>query len=156
MEGDTEMIIDDALERVKRDRPGESTEEEQLTWLGQLDAAWLDEVVSAHELNEGETIPESFAGYADASGSEELLIPLPDDEIYIYWLYAKIDYRLGEMERYNNDMAMFNTMWDQAAKRWHRAHMPLSGVLRHVVYGHRTSAGAADDPLNQRGDWTRS
>ena len=150
------MELDNLIERVKRDRPGEATEDELLTWVGQLDTAWLDEVICTHEPGEEYDRQIYFRGYMDAAGDETLMIPPPDDEVYIHWLYAKIDYRLGEMERYNNDMAMFNTLYSQAAKRYNRQHLPLGQRLRHAVYGHWGGQPGADDPLDQRNDWTRS
>lgn len=83
--------------------------------------------------------------------TREVLIPEIDEEVYIHWLYSKIDYRLGEMERYNNDAQMFNYAWDAAAKRWHRHHMPIGRQVIHNVYGHGYPWYPADDPLNQRG-----
>jgi len=46
---------------------------------------------------------------------------------------------------------MYNTAWNEAAKRWHRHHMPLGRHVRHNVYGHPVAWwGAEIDPLNQR------
>lgn len=84
-----------------------------------------------------------------------LLIPEIDREVYIHWLYAKIDYRLGEMERYNNDAVMFNMAWTAAAKRWHRQHLPKGRQVIHNVYGHPFPWHPVEDPLNQRGDWAK-
>lgn len=86
----------------------------------------------------------------------DLLIPAIDEETYIYWLYSKVDFRLGEMGRYNNDATMFNTAWDTAAKRWHRHHLPLGRQLRHVVYGHPVPWRPWEDPLDQRRDRHRT
>lgn len=93
---------------------------------------------------------ENFNEYSSADVSEELLIPSPDEEIYIHWLYAQIDYRLGEIERYNIDAQMFNTRWDAAAKRYNRQHMPLGNIIHHVAYGRPARWLGDEDPLNQR------
>jgi len=99
--------------------------------------------------------PEDWAERVRRHLTRQLLIPEIDEEVYIHWLYAKIDYRLGEMERYNNDAAMFNTDWDAAAKRWHRQHLPKGRQVIHNVYGHPFPWHPVEDPLNQRGDWAK-
>ena len=90
---------------------------------------------------------------AMTEASTSLLIPPPDDEVYIYWLYAHIDMRLGELDRYNNDAVMYNNEWLQAAKRYNRSHMPKGRQLRHVVYGSLPVPRGPEDPLDQRRDW---
>lgn len=162
------MTIANAMARVKADRPGESTDAELLTWLSQLDALWRADVMETHMRSEAEAAAmEAWEGYdGDTDTATELMIPAPEDEVYIYWLYSKIDYRLAEMERYNQDAALFNIHWSGAAKRWNRTHRPLGRQLRHVTYGGGISGsgfgqaapweeGASDDPLNMGGDWTR-
>jgi len=89
----------------------------------------------------------------ETEDEQVLLIPAPDDEVYIYWLYSKIDMRLGEIARYNNDAMLFNAAWDAAAKRWNRTHRYKGRQLRHVVYGSLPTPRPLEDPLNQRGDW---
>lgn len=77
-----------------------------------------------------------FTGYSrDFDGARELLIPPPWDEVYVYYLYAQMDQRLGEIERYNNDAALFNAAWNDAVTWYNRTHMPLNVKVHHVVYG---------------------
>lgn len=145
------MTIKDALERVKYDRPGESTEAEMIKWLSQLDGRWADEVIMTHE-----PVDEDFAfeGYDESTDREtELLIGEPDDETYIYWLYSRIDFRLGEIERYNADAALFNTAWNEAAKRYNRHYLPRMTIIHRVAYGDPAPYTADEDPLNQRRGW---
>lgn len=277
------MTIAEVLTRVKRDRPGESTDAELIQWLSQLDRRWVDEVILTHvpwdpevratvtmedlstypgikasrtddgvtvvngsdegvsnvpiwtargaQLVEGETYVLSFEelggskaiaagellnislvcqnpfwlvmdsvvkpgetatfqapytgsyyyglsvpaagsvfrdwttrvrltkhtdftawdGYdTETNRATELLIGEPDEEIYIHWLYAKIDYRLAEIERYNLDAAMFNQGWTEAAKRYNRQHRPLGRIVHRVAYGDPAPWIGDEDPLNQR------
>lgn len=100
---------------------------------------------------EDKHLPVNWLQKIQAAQKEKMLIPEIDEEVYIHWLYSKIDYRLGEMDRYNNDAQMFNYAWDAAAKRWHRHHMPIGRQVIHNIYGHGYPWYPADDPLNQRG-----
>jgi len=156
------MTINEALTRVQRDRPGEATEAELRKWLNDLETRWQMEQIDTHWPTPAEIEAAQAAAEAAENGEAEetnpddaaLLIGSPDDEVYIYWLYSKIDMRLGEIARYNNDAAMFNTAWDAAAKRYNRTHRYKGRQLHHVVYGSLpVPRGQADDPLNQRGDW---
>ena len=185
-EGGKGMTIAEALERVKRDRPGEATDAELRKWLAELDERWRLEVIDTHwpslremaeaqaDAQEDETDGAETDGAetdgAETDGAEtddaeddtddaedetddsstELLIPSPDDEVYIYWLYAHIDLRLGETDRYNNSATLYNAAWQQAAKRYNRTHMPKGRQLRHIVYGARPFPRGGEDPLDQR------
>lgn len=136
------MTTLEVIERVEKDRPGESTREEMLRWLCQLDGKWWEQVVATHEGAEGVEKPVCYVDNA----TTELLIPAPYDEVYIHYLYSKIDYRLGEIDRANNETMYFNAEWLDARKAYHRAHKPKRTVIDHVVYGY--GALRRDDPLN--------
>lgn len=111
------------------------SQEDMATWTAQYQAA------------------QAAADAAAALRAQTLRIGQPDDEVYIYWLYAKIDQRLGEIARYNNDAMLFNAAWDAAAKRFNRTHMPRGRQLHHIVYGSLPVPRGGEDPLNQRRDW---
>ena len=99
------MTIGQAMETAQRERPGEATEADMLRWLSQLDAQWFQDVVMRHEHEAGA----SFAGYtAETARDTALLIPVRWEEIYIHYLFAMTDQKLGEVERYQNDAALFN------------------------------------------------
>lgn len=136
------MTTLEVVERVERDRPGESTRGELMRWLSQLDGKWYEQVVSTHE---GADTAEAPGLYKDGEETELLIRP-PYDEVYIHYLYSKIDYRLGEIDRYNNATMLFNAEWQDARKAYHREHKPLRTVIDHVVYGRGVQRG--DDPLN--------
>ena len=139
------MTTLEVLERVERDRPGETTRPEMLKWLSQLDGKWYDQMVKTHE---GAELVKRPGPYVDGV-EEELLIAPPYDEVYVHYLYSKIDYRLGEIDRYDNSVTLFHDSWLEARKAYHREHMPLRTVIDHVVYGYGVRCG--DDPLNLRG-----
>lgn len=124
------MTLAEVLERIDRERPGESTEEEKLRWLSQVDGQWYREMVLTHEGAEETT----FAPYTtDGDKSVALLIAPPYDEVYIHFLYMQTDQRLGEIERYNNDAALYNQGMLEARQAYNREHMPLQGSsLRNI------------------------
>ena len=79
------------------------------------------EIWSAHEM----AVP-AFAGYgpeADLDGTA-LLIGWPYDGIYRWYLEMKIDDANGEMTKYNNSAAKYNTYYQAYQNAYNRAHMP--------------------------------
>ena len=52
------------------------------------------------------------------------MIPFPYDELYPRYLAMRIDLEHGELERYNNDAALFNRLWQTTAAHYCRTHSP--------------------------------
>ena len=75
--------------------------------------------------------PAGFRGYDGETeiGTTELLIPFPYDELYLRYLLMRIDLENGELDRYNNEAAQFNRLWQSFAGQYCRTHRPL-GVER--------------------------
>ncbi len=98
------MKLTEAITRIDEMKYNTYPREEKIAWLSELDG-----MVNAHILNPGDTNV-SFAPYDSvADGQKELLAPAPFDNMYLYWLEAKIDYYNGEYTRYNNAINLFNT-----------------------------------------------
>ena len=72
--------------------------------------------------------PEPFSGYDGQTElrTAQLLVPFPYDELYLRYLVMRIDLEQGELERYNNDAACFNRLWQSCAAHYGRTHEPLS------------------------------
>lgn len=138
------MTVAEVLERIDRERPGESTEEEKLRWLSQVDGQWYREVTRTHEGAEDV----SFAPYTAADKSAALLIAPPYDEVYIHFLYMQIDQRLGEIDRYNNDAALYNQGMLEARQAYNREHMPLQ---RHSLRNYMPDRALGRDVENPLG-----
>lgn len=94
-------------------RPNTIESEIKLRWLEELDGRIYGEILSSHEGYENFEIPKT-----------ELIAPAPYDEMYIYWLFMKMDYMNGETERFNNDALMHNTAWLNYANHINRTCMP--------------------------------
>ena len=64
--------------------------------------------------------------------STELLIPKPFDQAYIYWLQSKIDYFNGEIARFNNSSAMYNSLYSDFAAWYTRTHKPFESGWKYL------------------------
>lgn len=138
------MTIGEVLERVQAERPGESGEAELIRWLSQLDGRWRREMLETHAPG----VSGAFAGYTPSTAqTTALLIAPPFDEVYMHYLYAQIDQRLGEIDRYLNDAQLFNALWEEAEKSYHSSHLPLE---KHRLRGYRPgSVRRGSDPLGR-------
>lgn len=54
-----------------------------------------------------------------------LIVPDPYAMLYVYWLMTKIDLQNLEMDKYNNDRALFETAYDTMHDWWNRTYMPV-------------------------------
>ena len=116
------MTILEAITRADQIRPNELEPAVKLRWLSTLDGQIYTELLAAHA--DG---PERFGGYDGETElqSTELLVPGPYDELYLRYLLMRIDLEHGELERYNNEAAGFNRLWQSFAAQYCKRHQPL-------------------------------
>ena len=116
------MTAGEVIALVDALRPNQYGEEQKLRWLSTLDGQIQKELLEAYQ---GELAP--FSGYN--AGTElrttNLLVPFPFDDLYLRYLVMRIDLEQGELERYNNDAAAFNRIWQSYAAHHGRTHDPL-------------------------------
>lgn len=118
------MTLSQAITRADLSRPNELEPELKLAWLTALDGR-LQRLLRAHE----GPVPD-LPGYGPDTDPDTVLpIPAPWDEIYVLYLLMRIDLENGELERYNNDVLLYNRAWQAFAGDFTRTHMPL-GVDR--------------------------
>lgn len=115
------MTINEAISRAEELKPSTYPHNMLVNWLGMLDDAASDFMALYHK-NDGETETE-YQGYNDETDPETvLLIPHPYDEIYIYWLFSKIDFFNEEYEKFNNSNAMYESVWSDFQRYYNRDH----------------------------------
>lgn len=124
------MRLQEALDKADAQRTNMITRPEKIAWISELDGLIWSEIVSKHNLLPGEEIRLSVMPEydEDTEPGKKLLVPFPYDEVYTYWLMAKIDERHAEAERYNNDKLTFNGYYEQFSDWWTRNHMPKTNV----------------------------
>ena len=121
------MTIGEAVDRIDSLKHNIFTVSEKIAWLSRLDALVKEEILDTCE---GEVIP--FAGYdTNADRNTPLLVGAPYDEIYLRYLEAQMDYANGEIDRYNNAIAMFRAVFDSFSNHYRRHHMPKKTAFRY-------------------------
>jgi hypothetical protein len=119
---EVKMTIIEAINGIDALKPNQYTQEQKIEWLSKIDGLIKEQVVDTHE---GGVDIESI-DYSIVPINTKLLIPAPYDEIYLHYLTMKIDYAMGEYQKYNNSAQVYNTAL-QEYKRWYnREHMPKS------------------------------
>ena len=103
------------IDRVDAMVPNVYSREEKLRWLREAERSVVDDVLRP------------LLGQADAgemTEDTELLAQEGYEALYRYYLEAQIHYANGELERYNNAMALWNNGLMTLRDHWCRGHMP--------------------------------
>ena len=114
------MTIREAIDLVDRLTPNQYDNEDKVRWLSTLDGMVQAEIRAEHGADE------AFRGYGpecDMDGTE-LLVPMPYDELYRWYLEMKIADANGEIVRCNNAAEKFNRCWAAYFAACNRAGMP--------------------------------
>lgn len=111
------MTIREAIDRANGMEFNTCTDAEKIAWLSRL-----DERVALLVHNTGSAGDPWYA--EDTDKDTKLMIPSPFDEIYIHWLVAQINYANGEIDKYNNAIALYNTEYEGYSDWYHRNNKP--------------------------------
>ena len=105
------MTREDILAEVREIRPNEYQDEWALKQIDELKQRILRELMAGYELPLDGVLQ---AGYNYLPYEEgDLLTPSPYHKVYVYWLLVQIDLANSDYDRYNNDLQMFNSAWDE-------------------------------------------
>ena len=118
------MNIQSAIDRADEMKPNMMSREMKIHFLEEIDQLIHDEIVMKHEHTEEQEARPRYD--AETDPGTELLVPDPYSELYVYWLMSKVDLQNLEMDKYNNDRALFENAWGNFADYWNREVMPLS------------------------------
>lgn len=119
------MTVIQALNALDREKPNVFTQEEKVSWLNELEAMVVREIINTHEGGAME-IPVLGADMA-----QNLLAPVPYDRMYPLYLAAQVDRLNGETGKYNNSITLFMTAYGEYRNWYNRTHMPLGGAVRY-------------------------
>lgn len=125
------MTVAEILERCQEVKPSQYDLATLLQWLNQLERRIRTEIIDRHE----DGPQGAFESYTENSMDVEPLAAGSFEDLYLYWLYAMIDYHNGEFGRYENHSALFNEAYDAYHKAYHRDHLPKPGKTINNVRG---------------------
>ena len=118
-----------ALEIFNNETENEISDELKKQWLSELD------VKIAGEVNNGRNTLSKTAFLPDNALTTELTAVEEFSEIYISYLRMKMNYMLGEIERYNNSAAIFNRLYYEMSNFVSRNYQTITKNSIKVEFG---------------------
>ena len=112
------MTVQAAILRANELRPNTFSDDVKYLWLSELDGRIKTDIFDTHTGYEGFENP----SYNLGNRTSELFVPEPYSDVYIYWLFMKMDFMNGEFDRFNNDAMLYNTSWLAFANFVNRTH----------------------------------
>ncbi len=111
------MIIKDVIDRAESEHRGCNLSlEEYISCLNILEEDIYTNVISCHE------------GYTEFDGhtSEDDVLLVPDmyADLYVFWLFARIDLANGDVGGYTNNMILYNSLMGEYSRYYTRNNMP--------------------------------
>ncbi len=112
----SKLTVEQVLEQVDSLLPNQYTEEQKKYWLHQAEGFVIAEIT-------GGTLPD-----APMADDAVLTVPAPYSELYRHYVEAQIHYANAETERYNNAMALWNSLFLAYRNFYGRANAVQDGV----------------------------
>lgn len=117
------MNIQEALDLADGMKPNMMTRQTKIGFLQEIDQKIYTEILLTHEHEiEEEIMPEYDT---DTDDGTELLVPDPYSSLYPFWLMSRIDLLNQELDKYNNDRALFENAYNEMHDWWNRTKMPV-------------------------------
>lgn len=114
------MKLGKVIETVNRIKGQQYDTEIMTSWINEIEGQAIDETVNRAEGFSVEFKPFDYKNDMDAV----LVIPDRFEDVYLNYIYAKIDFNNQDTERYNNDVAMFNAAYEAYSAWFRRTNMP--------------------------------
>lgn len=106
------MTVNDAIRWVDEKKHNVYSVEDKLRWLTEIESMVLE-------------LAGRFGGKPDTrplTMETVLTAQTPYDQLYLRWLEGQIDFAGQEYLKFNNTMAVFNTLWAEYANFFCRTH----------------------------------
>lgn len=114
------MTLAELIADVNELRPNQFTAEQMTGWVNEVERKAVEQVINRALGNDVEFTPYNYA----ESDTATLMIPDEHKDVYVTWLFAKMDYINAEIDRYNADATMHNAAWKSYAADYRRNHYP--------------------------------
>lgn len=114
------MTVKEVLDTVDSLRPNEIGKADKLGWLTDIESRIYEDIYLTHEHNGISFTDTEKIGTDD---STVLFVKRPFSEIYILFLCSLIDFYHAEYERYANDEALYETLYDEFCRYRNARHM---------------------------------
>ena len=117
------MTVKEVISKADRLRPNTLTNEEKTKWLCDFENRIYNEIYCTHKCD----IP--FTKVAEATEDTELFVASPYDEMYLLYLCSMADFANAEYSRYNNDMAMLLSIYEDYERYFNNTYESIFDAL---------------------------
>lgn len=136
------MTIKECIDAVDSLKPNQYTLRDKVQWLSSVDEGIINDVLKTHEGYDGRY--DNFTGYTEDNLTLPLIVQSPYDKLYTAFLVMKIDLENGEIPRYNNSSAIYNSHMMEFRKYYNKTHMPLSVGRRDAIPPKKQNVGLSE------------
>jgi hypothetical protein len=113
------MTACDAISRTDSLMPNAYTKEQKVKWLSACDGQIFAEIINTH----ADAPTDTFTEYTDDTPT--LIVPAPYDyDVYINYLEAMIAKENSEIDKFNNNIAIYNSAIISFSNKYNREHLP--------------------------------
>ena len=110
------MTVRQAIAELDESKFNTVDTNKKLMWLTRLDLEVCQ--LLAEVFDKAQQPP----AYTQDNLDAELLIPEPYATLYVHWMAAWVDFGNEELSRYNAEMAVFDSLWEQYFSHLLRTH----------------------------------
>lgn len=118
------MKLSTIIATVDEKRPNQFDKEMKTAWINEIEAKACRQVIARALWAQDDFVPYNY----ELDSEKELRIPDEHCDVYETYLFAKMDYTNGEIDRYNADAAMHQAAWTEYAADYRRSHYPRPRV----------------------------
>lgn len=131
------MRLIEILNRIDSLKQNQLEDAVKRSWLSDMEEQIVNEVVKTHEMPErvlGNELVQRYLETGERMYDEntdpdtELIAPPPYDDLYFWWLAAKVDLINLDNKQYKNDYQMYNNAYLTFQDYWNRTYMPIQKV----------------------------
>ena len=115
------MTIIQAIRAVDKLKPNMIEPAIKIAWLGEVDGMIWREIMMTHE----DAPQESYEDITPATDPDhELLAKSPYADLYTFYLMSRISIQNAELQKYGNEMTLYNNAYMTFQDYWNRTHKP--------------------------------
>lgn len=119
------MTLQQAIHLADTLYPNAYSRAEKIRWLSSVEGLLYHRVYRGHE-----GAPGTFQEFTQNTPlSTQLSVPEPFSDLYTHYLQGQMLYASGEIQGYNNAMALFNRQSSDYWRYYHAFHKPLGTSL---------------------------
>lgn len=113
------MTIQQVLNTIQTTTDIDITDTELISYLSKIDAKIKAEIIDIHT---DEKLKDWQPYTIETPKDTELIVPDSHSNLYIYYVKAQLDYKVDEIDRYTNNMIMFNQEYAEFYKWYSRTY----------------------------------